>query len=403
MFNGLEIINMGKSTKTTDKNRLSILNPILCLEWYVFNTFSPNEVSWNSSKTALWVCLINKNHKWFARIADRNKGSGCPFCSGNKVCIDNCLLTKNPKLCLEWDYENEKRLRPEMFTENSNKIVDWRCLLKGHKFKATINSRSNGSECSICCGKKACKENCLATLNPELAQEWDYENNNELTPFDVTCFSMKNIGWDCKICRHKWKASLANRNNGSGCPNCQFRVDENNCFAAINPELAKEFDLEVNFPLTPFSVSFGTDKKVGWTCPRNHKYKAKIGQRNHGTGCPHCKQSKGNNKVKEILEKYNTRYDPEYSIEECRSIRKLPFDFGVLNENTQLLSLIEYQGEQHYRPIKKWGGDEELIEIQKRDLIKFNYCKENNIPLLRIHYKDFKNIEKLIKEFLNIE
>ena len=68
----------------------------------------------------------------------------------------------------------------------------------------------------------------------------------------------------------------------------------------------------------------------------------------------------------------------------CKNILPLPFDFYLPDYNI----CIEYNGRQHYEPIKKWGGVDSLNEIKKRDKIKMEYCKLNNIPLIIIKYND---------------
>ena len=62
---------------------------------------------------------------------------------------------------------------------------------------------------------------------------------------------------------------------------------------------------------------------------------------------------------------------------------------------------IEYDGEQHFRPIRFKGmkiEDSDVnFQIQKqRDLIKNKYCQDNNIILIRIPYWDFNNIETIL-------
>jgi hypothetical protein len=49
---------------------------------------------------------------------------------------------------------------------------------------------------------------------------------------------------------------------------------------------------------------------------------------------------------------------------------------------------IEYDGRQHFEPAECFGGEEGFIETQQNDLIKNNYCKKNNITLLRIRYDE---------------
>ena len=60
---------------------------------------------------------------------------------------------------------------------------------------------------------------------------------------------------------------------------------------------------------------------------------------------------------------------------------KCRFDFYVNNNY-----LIEYDGQQHFESVEYFGGEEQLKIQQKRDTYKNQWCKENNIPLIRIPY-----------------
>ena len=61
---------------------------------------------------------------------------------------------------------------------------------------------------------------------------------------------------------------------------------------------------------------------------------------------------------------------------------------------------IEYDGQQHYKPIEKFGVEKAFEKTKFRDVIKNNYCKDNNINLLRIPYWDYNNIEKILNDYL---
>ena len=103
---------------------------------------------------------------------------------------------------------------------NSSQKVWWKCS-KGHEWQATIADRNSGCGCPYCAGKKVAKGyNDLQTVNPTLANEWNYEKNNSLTPMDITPNSGKKVWWKCKK-GHEWQATVANRNRGSGCPVCR--------------------------------------------------------------------------------------------------------------------------------------------------------------------------------------
>ena len=67
---------------------------------------------------------------------------------------------------------------------------------------------------------------------------------------------------------------------------------------------------------------------------------------------------------------------------------------------------IEYDGEQHFIPVR-FGKNETELQImkkfvtqQKRDQIKNAYCEENNIMLIRIPYTEYQNIENILNKYL---
>lgn len=68
------------------------------------------------------------------------------------------------------------------------------------------------------------------------------------------------------------------------------------------------------------------------------------------------------------------------------------FDFAIIDDEKNLIKLIEYDGEQHFKPIEQFGGQEAFEELKQRDKIKNNYCREHNINLLRIS-KDYRNLK----------
>ena len=95
----------------------------------------------------------------------------------------------------------------------------------------------------------------------------------------------------------------------------------------------------------------------------------------------------------EIEHKYNSSH-----VVKSPKNYPLRWDFIISTESGTLF--IEYDGEQHYIPIKGWGGEEKLKITQTNDDIKNKYCKDNNYPLLRIKYTDFNRIDELILEFI---
>lgn len=128
--------------------------------------------------------------------------------------------------------------------------------------------------------------------------------------------------------------------------------------------------------------------------------------------CPHCNRSNGERYIKKLLDINLLNYIQQYSFNDCRNQKPLPFDFAVFNGSNNLFLLIEYDGIHHFEPTK-FGGMSEECAIERFEAIKINddiknkYCQQNNIKLIRIPYWDFSNLDKILKqelvEVINIE
>ncbi len=91
----------------------------------------------------------------------------------------------------------------------------------------------------------------------------------------------------------------------------------------------------------------------------------------------------------------NIIFQKEYSFSDCKSKnnRVLRFDFAIFDKDNKLIKLIEFDGEQHFKPIKYFGGEDYFEYIKENDTIKNNYCINNNIELLRIPYTQLKKLK----------
>lgn len=108
-----------------------------------------------------------------------------------------------------------------------------------------------------------------------------------------------------------------------------------------------------------------------------------------------CLVSKGENKIKELLSSMGIAFIPQYTFNDLADKALLKFDFYL----PELNILIEYQGEQHYKSVKKWGGEKSFEDRIKKDNMKRDYCNKKNIRLIEIPYWDYNELckEKLLK------
>lgn len=126
----------------------------------------------------------------------------------------------------------------------------------------------------------------------------------------------------------------------------------------------------------------------------NHTFKVRIAAiLKDSYYCPYCHSSKGEQIIKEYLDKNNIFYISQYKI---FLYKKCFIDFYLPHLNC----FIEFNGKQHYESVKHFGGEEALKEQKQRDLAVKEYCKENKIRLIEISYRDFNNINGILKEEL---
>ncbi len=140
------------------------------------------------------------------------------------------------------------------------------------------------------------KRKFLPETHPHLLEQWDWENNGDLLPSDVSKGQHLKVNWLCsnKKCKHKWKAVVHNRTkkiNPRGCPACSNRVvTHKNNLAVKHKKISDEWDTDKNF-LGAEEVTPGSHKKVYWLCSVcKYSWKAYIYSRtkDNPTGCPAC-------------------------------------------------------------------------------------------------------------------
>lgn len=116
----------------------------------------------------------------------------------------------------------------------------------------------------------------------------------------------------------------------------------------------------------------------------------------NGIRCHHCTSSRGEQLLAKSLSDHKITYIPQKRFKDCVNPKtgyKLPFDFYI-----PLYKIcIEFDGKQHYQPVKYFGGSDSFKALQYRDRIKTNYCREKGIKLIRINYTNIEDIDLIIR------
>ena len=221
-------------------------HPHLVCEWDCERNgkMTPYNVVNAKDELVWWKC--KKGHSWDDSIRHRKHGRKCPYCSGKRVCDDNSLAINRPDIAKQWHPTKNGNKTPNDCTCGSNIKVWWKCgIAEDHQWKTSINHRTNGKNCPCCENLKCVKSNCLATMRPDIALEWDYDNNIK-NPQNVVYTSAGKFWWKCKK-GHSWKASLDSRNGrNTGCPVCRESTGEK-LIRLILKQSNLEFNSQVTF------------------------------------------------------------------------------------------------------------------------------------------------------------
>jgi Probable Zinc-ribbon domain len=286
--------------KVTPNYNLAVIHPKIAAQWHPTrnSSLTPSHIGPSSSKLIWWLC--KKGHEWNETVSNRaHSRTGCPYCSGQRVCADNCLETVFPHIARQWHPTKNKDLTPNDVTVGSDKRVWWICK-KGHEWQTQVSARRRGYGCPYCSGRRATKDHSLQTKYPDLAAQWHPAKNGGLLPTDVSPRSSKKRWWICGK-GHEWEAIVSNRTEGKGCPYCVGKKAwEGNCLATLAPHIAREWHPHKNGDLTPRDVTCGSNKKVWWMCRKGHEWEARIDNRHHGTGCPLCKREKAGKRLRNL-------------------------------------------------------------------------------------------------------
>lgn len=252
---------------------------------------------------------------------------------------------------------------------------------RGHRWLANPEPLSKGIGCPECSGNTKRTTDEFKVIVFELVGN-EYTVMGDYVNKDVP-INMKH-----NTCGHEFKMRPNSFIRGQRCPKERYeRSSESSIYK--KEEVIKRLKEVVGNEYIMIGEYKGASKDVTFIhnkCGKEFEQQpTRIYQ--DGVGCPHCYLSKGEEVVRRYLELKGYDFKEQVRIKECKNKRPLPFDFGVY-EGEKLLFLIEYDGIQHFEP--KFGK-EQFKKTKINDEIKNVYCKENNIPLIRIKYVRSQN------------
>lgn len=330
----------------------------------------------------------NKCNSIFIQSANQHtSGRGCKKCW-----IDSKMLTPNQLIAKaklvhsnKYNYSKIKLPNSPIKMGTKIKIICNKCK---YIFYPSFISHIKGSGCKRCSYKSK-----TMTTKEFIKKSKQTHGNKFNYSLSKYTHSKNKIKIKCKKCSLIFKVFPYNHmTKGVHCPKCNnikqtFTLKEFIAKAKrVHGNKYSYSKVKYKNMITKIKITCNKCLKHFYQEPGSHIY--------HESGCPNCKESRGELKVSSILTKNKIKYYPQHKFQDCKSKKgfKLKFDFYVPSFNL----CIEYDGEQHFDTGNKWHTP----FVVENDRIKDKYCKINNIKMLRISYKDFKNVESIISHII---
>ncbi len=335
----------------------------------------------------------------FAKFKDRNKRH-CKSCS-----------TKIKRELWVFDYEYVKKyievesnsgcklLSDTYINAQSELEIQCKC---GNVFRTTFNCFKNKNPPQQQC------PNC-GRSKPHINLRYSYEYVKNFIENNTNCSLISteyagindNLDFLCE-CGNKFTSTFHNLTvmKTAQCKDC-FRKSLSHSYEYVKNYIENEVG---GFKLLSKEY-INSASTLTLKCENDHIIYTSLNNFQHNKSCSKCRElTRGEEKVKEYLIKNNVKFEIQHTFDGLIGVggRLLKYDFVIFNRDNNIKLLIEYDGEQHFRPVNFGGMSDKkaklnYIKTKIHDKRKNEYCKNNDISLLRIPYWDYDNIEKILE------
>jgi very-short-patch-repair endonuclease len=323
----------------------------------------------------LKIKIICPIHGIFEQNKYSHRECGCWKCSVE-------IRSKSQRLGKEAFVEKSLKIHGDRYDYSLSKYISQKVkveiICKEHGiFEQFPGNHLRGYNCAKCSGKLLTTDDFIKKCKEKYGEKYDYSLVNYID-------SHSKVKIICTLHGIFLQNPSNHLNQKNGCPECFSKNKPSNTNNFIYNSKIAHGD-RYDYSLVDYEKAKNT---VIIVCKSHGQFSQSPTHHLSGQGCPICKSSKGENEIFKILIKKFIKFKHHLKLEKSR----LEFDFYL----PELNIAIEYDGIQHFTPVKHFGGIKALKEQKRRDSEKDQYCINNNIKLLRIPY--YENVEL----FLNL-
>jgi hypothetical protein len=319
----------------------------------------------------LWDCPVHGQYsQHFGN--HRDKGCGCPACARQSGGKKRRLRISDIKALFPDFVDGQE------YTNNSAKYR-WNCPEHGEYLQEYCSHRA-GRGCPRCAHARS--------TVPELTADIVKARFPRFLDGQIYIDQTTRYKWLCPV-HGVYVQTYVNHQQGKNCAKCMY-----------DKKRLTLDEIKSRFPEFADGQKYtNASAKYFFDCQKHGPYEQSFTSHQGGSRCPQCRHSRGERRIAKLLDAKKVPWKAQAKFPGCRDKLPLVFDFALLD----LRILIEYQGEQHYRPLgwQKAPGKEaeRLKSLQRRDRIKAEWAEANGYALIKIPY-NVKDVESYLQTFL---
>jgi len=344
-------------------------------------------------KKARFLCT-KRNHEILKVPSDVKQGVGCAECNGGRF-----VRTKEMYNNRLEEYKSSVRLIEEFDPKKAKH--KFCCLEKNHEFYAGVagvmqRSKQGKGHCVICAET-------FQKTTQYVIEKLKFLGRDDIIVLGEYINAYTPMLFGCHF-GHQWM-TYANciLKDETTCPYCSHHI-------AYTTETYKKAMLEwgrTDIILADEYINVET--KVAFLCTKNPKHGTSLlypFNVQQGQGCKKCTddhryfgQRMTGESIQEIFHLQDIPLQKTVKHESCP--QELAFiDFSFFVDGKEIF--VEFNGEQHYKSVKLWGGKKQLKKQVARDTwLREVYCPMFKIILIEVDGRKFYNKKKITKFLLS--
>lgn len=284
------------------------------------------------------------------------------------------------------DIHGDKYIYDQVLYQKMNKVVTVACPTHGN-FLITPSKHCIGQGCPKCGIIKKSQsqsmsdeefiDRCNTIHNRKYAYDKTHTNGNLHNKVTITCPT------------HGYFEQIAQDHlNGHGCTMCAIE----NSKLKTEEFIERSNIIHNNFYNYDKTIVNGIKNEVIITCPTHGDFNQTPEAHLKGSGCSICRQSHLENEIRIFLLDNGIDFEQQKTFEWLRYKKPLFLDFYLPKYNIA----IECQGEQHFKSIDYFGGENNFSNVIERDHLKLELCNKHNIRLIYFSHCNYQYPHKLI-------